>query len=50
MLMTDFVVEVHDQQAARCPACGKLSQSQHSAYVRRLKDLPWQGFCSRGCA
>ena len=25
-------------------ACGKLSHSRHSAYVRRLKDLPWQGF------
>jgi transposase len=39
-----FLVDVHVQEAARCPACGKLSHSRHSAYVRRLKDLPWQGF------
>jgi transposase len=38
-----FLVDVHIQQPARCPACGWLSQSRHSAYVRRLKDLPWQG-------
>jgi transposase len=38
-----FLVEVHVRQPARCPACGKLSRSRHSAYVRRLKDLPWQG-------
>jgi transposase len=39
-----FLVDVHVQNAARCPVCGKLSQSRHSAYVRHLKDLPWQGF------
>ncbi len=39
-----FLVDVHVQQTAHCPACGKLSQSRHSAYIRRLKDLPWQGF------
>lgn len=38
-----FLVDVHVQQTARCPACGKSSQSRHTAYVRRLKDLPWQG-------
>jgi transposase len=38
-----FLVEVHVRQPARCPACGKSSRSRHSAYVRRLKDLPWQG-------
>jgi transposase len=38
-----FVVDVHVRQASRCPACGKLSRSRHSAYLRRLKDLPWQG-------
>jgi transposase len=38
-----FLVDVHVRQAARCPACGKLSRSRHSTYFRRLKDLPWQG-------
>jgi transposase len=38
-----FVVDVHVRQASRCPACGKLSRSRHSAYLRHLKDLPWQG-------
>lgn len=38
-----FLVDVHVQQASHCPACGRLSGSRHSAYVRRLKDLPWQG-------
>lgn len=38
-----FLVDVHVLQAARCPVCGKLSRSRHSAYLRRLKDLPWQG-------
>jgi transposase len=38
-----FLVDVHVQQAARCPVCGNLSRSRHSAYLRRLKDLPWQG-------
>ena len=38
-----FLVDVHVQQAARCPACGKVSGSRHSAYIRHLKDLPWQG-------
>ena len=38
-----FLVDVHVRQASRCPACRKLSRSRHSAYLRRLKDLPWQG-------
>jgi hypothetical protein len=38
-----FLVHVHVQQAARCPECGKVSRSGHSTYLRRLKDLPWQG-------
>jgi transposase len=38
-----FLVDVHVQQASHCPVCGRLSRSRHSAYVRRLKDLPWQG-------
>ena len=27
----------------RCPACSKSRVSYHSRYVRRLRDLPWQG-------
>jgi len=38
-----FLLNVHAQQFPRCPACGKLSRSRHSTYVRRLRDLPWQG-------
>jgi transposase len=38
-----FLLDVHVQQAAHCPACGKSSRSRHSSYIRRLKDLPWQG-------
>lgn len=38
-----FLVDVHVRQAAHCPACGKRSRSRHSAYLRHLKDLPWQG-------
>jgi len=38
-----FLVDVHVQQSARCPECGKVSRSRHSTYLRRLKDLPWQG-------
>jgi transposase len=28
---------------ARCPACDRSSARVHSAYVRRLADLPWHG-------
>ena len=28
---------------ARCPVCARASRSVHSRYVRRIKDLPWQG-------
>jgi transposase len=38
-----FLVDVHVRRAAHCPACGKRSRSRHSAYLRHLKDLPWQG-------
>jgi transposase len=38
-----FLLNVHIQQFPRCPACGKLSRSRHSTYLRRLRDLPWQG-------
>jgi transposase len=38
-----FLQNVHVQPLPRCPACGKLSRSRHSTYLRRLRDLPWQG-------
>jgi hypothetical protein len=38
-----FRVDVHVQQVARCPECGKVSRSRHRTYLRWLKDLPWQG-------
>jgi transposase len=28
---------------ARCPSCDRSSARVHSAYLRRLADLPWQG-------
>jgi transposase len=38
-----FLLNVHIQQLPRCPACGRHSRSRHSTYLRRLRDLPWQG-------
>jgi transposase len=38
-----FLLNVHIQQFPRCPACGRHSRSRHSTYLRRLRDLPWQG-------
>lgn len=32
------------ERGATCPYCGKYSQSVHSEYERRLKDLPCSGF------
>jgi transposase len=32
-----------DQEAVPCPACARPSARRHSAYQRRLADLPWQG-------
>jgi transposase len=29
--------------SADCPSCGLRSQRIHSGYVRKLRDLPWQG-------
>lgn len=39
-----FRVFVWTHQAAPCPVCSQVSVSRHSAYSRRLSDLPWQGF------
>ena len=32
-----------DQDAVPCPSCAHPSARRHSAYQRRLADLPWQG-------
>src|ERR1700686_5136054 len=38
-----WVVEAASPDAATCPACGALSSSRHSRYLRQLRDLPIQG-------
>jgi transposase len=38
-----FRLWVHVLQRPVCPVCGAPSHSRHSAYVRCLQDLPWQG-------
>ncbi len=38
-----FVLDVGIQQVACCPHCRTVSRSRHSAYTRRVRDLPWQG-------
>jgi transposase len=34
---------VHVEQKRVCPVCGEYSRCRHSCYLRREKDLPWQG-------
>ena len=38
-----FLLSVRVEQVPLCPECGRVSESRHSSYVRRLQDLPWQG-------
>lgn len=38
-----FILSIHGRQAPRCPRCNRVSSSRHSAYVRTVQDLPWQG-------
>ncbi len=38
-----FVITAHFREPPRCPACGTVSRSRHSEYVRTIQDLPWQG-------
>ncbi len=38
-----IVFRVHVKNTPRCPACSEFRVSYHSRYVRRLRDLPWQG-------
>jgi transposase len=41
---TDGIVfRVRVKDAPHCPACSESHVSYHSRYVRRLRDLPWQG-------
>ena len=38
-----FLLSARVEQVPSCPECGRVSESRHSSYVRRLQDLPWQG-------
>jgi transposase len=37
------VFRVRARHLPRCPACLECRVSYHSRYVRRMRDLPWQG-------
>jgi transposase len=37
------VFRVRAKRLPRCPACFECRVSYHSRYVRRMRDLPWQG-------
>ena len=39
----DIVFRVRSRGRPRCPSCSKSEVSYHRTYVRRLRDLPWQG-------
>ena len=39
----DIVFRVRSRGRPRCPSCSGSEVSYHSTYVRRLRDLPWQG-------
>jgi transposase len=39
----DIVFRVRSRGTPRCPSCSGSEVSYHSTYVRRLRDLPWQG-------
>ena len=38
-----IVICAHASRLPHCPACLKARVSYHSRYVRRMRDLPWQG-------
>jgi transposase len=38
-----WIVKANATNEAKCPGCGMKSNRRHSAYVRRLQDLPVQG-------
>src|ERR1700704_3208221 len=38
-----WIVRADGPAQAACPACGRVSRSRHSAYIRTLKDLPAVG-------
>ena len=41
---TDGIVfRVRGKRTSSCPACFQSRVSYHSRYVRRIRDLPWQG-------
>jgi hypothetical protein len=39
----DILFRVRSRGRPRCPSCSGSEVSYHSTYVRRLRDLPWQG-------
>jgi transposase len=39
----DIFFRVRSRGTPRCPSCSGSEVSYHSSYVRRLRDLPWQG-------
>jgi hypothetical protein len=43
LLQNRWIVKAIASVEAKCPGCGIRSQRRHSAYVRRLQDLPVQG-------
>ena len=44
----DIVFRVRSRGRPRCPSCSGSEVSYHSTYVRRLRDLPWQGAAGAG--
>jgi transposase len=38
-----IVLQVRSKGTPRCPACSGSNVAYHSIYLRRLRDLPWQG-------
>jgi transposase len=38
-----IVFRVRGKHTPRCPSCFQSRVSYHSRYMRRMRDLPWQG-------
>jgi transposase len=38
-----IVFRVRGKHTPRCPSCFESRVSYHSRYIRRMRDLPWQG-------
>jgi transposase len=37
------IFRVRAKHLPRCPACSECRVSYHSRYIKRMRDLPWQG-------